>query len=158
METTSSLLVSGTPRFGRVCAPQETIPTDVWAYKLDAEGNETQYIGRVGGRKVGEILADVQKATKRSNYEYMTLGGHFKYIQATPENNRGYDIECPEFHSLAVYVTHGGSEGHLVHVDLMIRDERGNVTAKNLIFVKTFGGLAYARKLSNRIADLMGVR
>jgi hypothetical protein len=158
METTSSLQVSDAPRFGRVCAPQEKVPTDVWAYKLDAEGNETQYIGRVCGRKVGEILADVQKATKRSNYEYMTLGGHFKYIQATPENNRGYDIECPEFHSLAVYVTHGGSEGHLVHVDIMSRDAEGNVTAKNLIFVKTFGGLAYARKLSNRIADLMGVR
>lgn len=149
---------SGEPVFGDVCPADHrgcTIALDEYRYLKDVEGNQTSYIRRTRGRQVNEIATDLTKAIRRYNFEWATLGQTYKYnvLGDSPTD------ECPKADRIAVYVTHGGSEGHLVHVDIQWGSEERTttMTCKTLFMVKTFGGAAYAQKIATKIAKLLGV-
>lgn len=155
----------GEPVFGDVCPPSHcgsgTVATSVYRYLRDSTGKQTGYIRREKGRPVKDIAADLSKVIKGMNFEWDTLGQPFKYKAGdlTPET------ECPEATGgLCVYARHGGSEGHVVCVELIIQpkhDERGgDGTGQHhmtLFMVKTFAGAAYATRIANKLAKALGV-
>jgi len=135
--------------------PNLKVPTSEWRYVLDVNGKKTGAIKRAKGRTVGDIAVGLSKGIKGLNFEWDTLGQPYKYRVG---EGAGPLTECPDHDGIAVYVTHGGSEGHLVHVDLMIGIEgQPHKVHKKLFMVKTFAGAAYATRIAHRVMRLMGV-
>lgn len=155
----------GEPVFGDVCPSTHcgsgTVALSVYRYLRDSTGKQTSYIRREKGRPVKDIAAELSEVIKGMNFEWDTLGQPFKYNIGglTP------DTECPEATGgVCVYARHGGSEGHVVCVELMIqpaRDEIGgdgtSMRHMTLFMVKTFGGAAYATRIANKLAKALGV-
>jgi hypothetical protein len=148
--------------FGDVCPPDHygcKVATDEQRYLKDSEGNQTGYIRRVKGRPVKDIAADLTDAIKDDeNIEWATLGQGYKYKVGTDTP----ETECPRFDSLIVYYTRGGSEGHLVHVEMVFVPECGvgdgsYVIHKTLYMVKTLMGVEHARQITERLQSLLGV-
>lgn len=148
--------------FGAICPPDRhgcKISTAVWRYCIDEDGKQTTYIKREKGRPVCDIAADLETLIKRMNFEWATLGQPYKYKvgDLTPET------ECPDHNGIAVYVTHGGSEGHLVHVEIKVPPSHGepgfeaSMRHTTLFMVKTFAGPAYAQRIATKIAKALGV-
>ncbi len=138
---------------GRLANSDGTIRLDVWRVVLDAQtGAETGFIEREKGRPVGQIVDDLKLTIRRFSVEYATLSPHFKY-----QRTDGWNIECPKARKTVVYAETGGSEGHYVHVDLYCEDEAGGHKVVPLMLVKTFKGMAAARRIADRLADSLGV-
>lgn len=148
--------------FGNICPANQRgcdIAIDVYRYLLDETGNQTGYIRRVAGRPVQDIAADLSAAlreTHNDDYEWATLGQCYKYGEGTKLGVNPM-TECPDGNPI-VYVTPGGSEGHLVHVDVKI-NKPGVVHAEcSCIFmVKTLSGRDAAKRIEERLASLLGV-
>lgn len=139
---------------GEVYSPNDgTIQLDVWRRVL-VDGVPSGTIRREKGRPVGEIVSDIEKKIRRLVDEYFTLGGSFKY--PVGGGTDGHLTECPKVQRIAVFTVTGGSEGHYVHVDLYVEEDRKTVV-KNLALLKTFKGKKHARRVEARIADLLGV-
>ena len=141
---------------GRDVESHSEIPTDIWACRLNEDGSETGYVNRRCGRPVGEIAEDLTKAYAdddeyRFDYEYLTLDHKWLYDGGTSKD------ECPEVIGFACYATTGGSEGHLVHIDILVKDPNGGRPAlQGLVFIKTFQGMEVAQRMANKAAVLLG--
>lgn len=156
----------GEPVFGDVCPSTHcgagTVALSVYRYLKDSTGKQTQYIRREKGRPVADIAADLSKVIEGMNFEWDTLGQAFKYNVGGLSAND----ECPEADGgVCVYARHGGSEGHVVCVELIIKSEQhepgsfGGSAHRHmtLFMVKTFGGAAYATRIANKLAKALGV-
>jgi hypothetical protein len=152
------------PVFGDLCPPNHrgcTIATDVYRYLKDSTGKQTSYIRRTNGRPVKEIAADLNAViADMPCYEWATLGQQYKYNIGgdTPET------ECPEHQNIIVYVKHGGSEGHLVCVELVIdpkdhgKGPHGcHSINKTLFMVKTLSGIPAAKRICNKLTKVLGL-
>lgn len=145
-----------TQELGQDVESHNEIPTDIWAHTLKEDGSETGYIKRRCGRPVGDIAEDLTKAYAddpdyRFDYEYLTLDHSYKYSDGSPED------ECPEGVGFACYATTGGSEGHLVHIDILVKDPNGGrPILQGLVFIKTFQGMEVAQRMANKAAVLLG--
>lgn len=120
-----------------------TVSMDVWRFIREGE-RQTNFIRRAHGRPAGQVLDEVRTKLGKAGYDYLALGGSFRF-----------DEEIPEHHSVACYVVTGGSEGHYVHVDIMVPNGRGLV-ARNLMLLKTFEGDRKAWGHARKIANLLG--
>jgi hypothetical protein len=149
--------------FGDICPHRPRVATDVWRYLKDSTGKQTTLIRRVCGRAVKDIAADLYASidgVEGLEFEWATLGQPFKYKLG----GLGPETECPEHHGQAVYVMHGGSEGHLVHVDLRIQPERGEpggdgtaMRHMTLFMVKTLSGSDVAQAIARKLEEVLGV-
>ena len=145
-----------TEQLGRDVESHNEIPTDIWACSLKEDGTETGFIKRRCGRAVGDIANDLVKAYEddpdyKFEYEYLTLDYRYKYDGGSSKD------ECPEGVGFACYATTGGSEGHLVHIDILVKDPKGGRPAlQNLVFIKTFQGMEVAQRMANKAAVLLG--
>lgn len=160
--TIPSLYDGKDPVFGNLCPPNMrgcTIATDEYRYLKDSTGKQTSYIRRTRGRPVKDIAADLRSLVEGMNYEWAILGQQYKY-------NLGGDspeTECPDA-GLIVYVKQGGSEGHLVCVELVIdpkdygKGPHGiHSINKTLFMVKTLGGIAPAKRIANKLSKALGL-
>ena len=142
---------------GRVADSDGTVRLDVWRVVLDSQtGAETGFIEREKGRPVGQIVDDLKRTIRRFSYEYASLSSHF-FHSSVAGHYEGWNIECPKANRVTVYAVTGGSEGHYVHVDLYVRDEQEGTKVVPLMLVKTFKGMAAARRIADRLADSLGV-
>ena len=160
-----SVNAPGEAIFGDVCPPSHcgagTVALDVYRYLKDTAGNQTGYIKRVKGRPVKDIARDLSEVIKGMNFEWDCLGQAFKYAVG----GLSPDTECPEHRGgVVVYARHGGSEGHVVCVELVIQPEPGepggdgtSMRHMTLFMVKTFAGAAYATRIANRLSKALGV-
>ncbi len=150
--------------YGDICPPNArgcTIATDEWRYLKDSTGKQVGYVQRVKGRPVKDIAADIDGALRDfpalyEEIEWTTLGQGYKYKQGSDTP----DTECPRHNGLVVYYTHGGSEGHLVNVDMRIVPEHGDGTYmihKKLFMVKTLMGREHAHNITEKLLELLGV-
>ena len=136
----------------------ELVQLDVWGPDPKSPGRDgkpTRSV-RVGGRPVQDIAADLSKVIADMDYEWSTLGQGYKYRAGTDTP----ETECPDHNGLAVYVTHGGSEGHLVHVDLILLPEGGDgsyMIHKKLFMVKTFGGAKAGQEICLKLQTALNV-
>jgi hypothetical protein len=151
-----SVNAPGEPLLGDVC-PNRSAPvsTDVWRYLKDTSGQQTGYIKRDHGRPVKDIAADLVKALNGMDYEWAILGQGYKYGWGTDTPN----TECPQYAHLAVYTTSGGSEGHLVHVDLIINvpNEPSYQVSKKLFMAKVLTGSDEAQLIARKLEEVLGV-
>jgi hypothetical protein len=152
------------PVFGDVCPPNMrgcTIATDEYRYLKDSTGKQTSYIRRTKGRPVRDIAVDLHEVIKDMPcYEWATLGQAYKYSVGADSPS----TECPAHDGLVVYVKHGGSEGHLVCVEMVISpNDHGkgplgwHSIHKTLFMVKTLSGIAAAKRISNKLTKALGL-
>ena len=152
------------PVFGDVCPPNMrgcTIATDEYRYLKDSTGKQTGYIRRTKGRPVNKIAADLTKViADMPCYEWATLGQAYKYSLGGDKP----DTECPEHNTLIVYVKPGGSEGHLVCIEMVIDPKDHGVGPygchtinKTLFMVKTLSGIAAAKRIANKLTKALGL-
>jgi hypothetical protein len=126
-----------------------TIELNKYVPVINENGEPTGMLRWVGNRDAREVVADLAafiKPLEDGGTEYVSLGAQFKYEGVS---------EIPPFRRVVAYAVTGGSEGHYVHVDLHLARDPG--TYMNLMLVKTFGGMAHARKIANAIADVLEV-
>lgn len=151
----------GEPIFGDVCTNgNPPVPTQVWRYLKDTSGQQTTYVKREKGRQVGAIAADLSKAIEGMTFEWDTLGQPFNF----KIDGRSRTTECPDHHGIAIYVMHGGSEGHLVHVDLRLQpgpEEPGgdgsSMQHVTLFMVKVLTGVEDAQVIARKLEEVLGV-
>ncbi len=151
----------GAPIFGEVCENQGApVQTDEYRYLKTTLGQQTDYIKRAKGRPVGEIARDLSKAISGMTFEWDTLGQAFNF----KIGGLTRETECPEHHGLAIYVLHGGSEGHLVHVDLRVQptlEEPGgdgtSMRHMTLFMVKVLTGVEDAQAVARKLEEVLGV-
>jgi hypothetical protein len=93
-------------------------------------------------------------------FEWDTLGQSFNF----KIGGRSRMTECPEHHGIAIYVMHGGSEGHLVHVDLRLQpspeEPGGDGTSMQLVtlfMVKVLTGVGDAQAIARKLEEALGV-
>lgn len=159
-----SVNAPGEAILGEVCPPSNCgagqVALDVWRYLKDTSGRQTTYIKRAKGRPVKEIACDLSLVIKDMTCEWDTLGQPFNF------NIGGFsrETECPDHNGLAVYTTHGGSEGHLVHVELRIQPEPGepgsdgtSMRHMTLFMVKVLTGIEDARAIQHKLEEVLGV-
>ncbi len=159
--TIPSLYDSRPPVFGDVWSGYDgVIQTDVQRYLKDSAGKQTGYIKREKGRPVGEIAADLSKAIEGMTFEWDTLGQAFNF----KIGGLSRETECPEHHGIAIYCMHGGSEGHLVHVDLRVQPELGerggdgtSMVHMTLFMVKVLTGVDDAQAIARKLEEVLGV-
>lgn len=138
--------------------PSDTpIQTEIWRRVLDVEGKPSGRIFRVAGRPVAEVARDLCNELERLNLidEYAGVGHEYKYDNA----------KCPDtptdwpdnLHNIACYAVIGGSEGHYVHVDMVLTANRPNTRAQHvcLALIKTFRGMGHAREIAAKCYYLL---
>jgi hypothetical protein len=150
----------GPALFGSLCPSAAEVPLDIYRYLKDTSGRQTTYIKREKGRPVNAIAADLHAIIAGMDYEWATLGQAFKYGvgKLTPET------ECPEHSGVCVYARHGGSEGHIVCIELILQPKHGEPGGDGsamlhmcLFMVKTFNGAAGAGLIADKLAKALGV-
>lgn len=150
--------------YGDVCPPREgEIATAEYRYLRDSTGKQTSFIRRTKGRPVKDIAADLTNVIKHMPcFEWAVLGQGYKYKAGTDTP----DTECPVHNEIIVYVKQGGSEGHLVCVELVILPPeevgvRGPYSAhsinKTLFMVKTLSGVIAAKRIANKLTKALGL-
>lgn len=146
---------------GDVCPADQRgcdVALDVYHYLMDEQGNRTGYIRRTGGRPVQDIAADLSRAlheTNEDDFEWATLGQVYKYGEGS-RLGTSPTTECPDGNPI-VYVTPGGSEGHLVHVDVKVSTKSAHAECYCIFMVKTLSGREAAKRIEERLAGLLGV-
>lgn len=145
------------------------VATEVWKYVLDENGAETGRIVRVAGLPVIEVaraLAKSLEATRnfytdekeRSSLidEYTAIGHEYQYgemkLADTP-------VDWPANAEVECSAVRGGSEGHYVHVDMVVPPPpytKGRPQHIRLLTVKTFRGFDHAWLIAKTATVLMG--
>lgn len=162
-------------RFGRDVEPSSPVATEVWAVTLDESGAETGYIGRRRGRTMGEIAEDIEGAFKAldrydhpdDQYPAHTFADEGLSVCQWAEvaGKRGPDVVWPEHvRWVAAYVVTGGSEGHWVHVDLVMSCRHGGDPYRpgdrqesvQAFLCKTFQGREHAQRIAAKFSELLG--
>jgi hypothetical protein len=117
------------------------VGTSEYRCVLREDGTDTGMVRRVCGRPVGDIALDLGNAIEGMNFEWATLGQGYKYSFGRFGNGDSAKSPCPDFNTLAIYVTSGGSEGR--HAQLFM--------------VKTFGGTKVAQHIARKLEKVLDV-
>jgi len=114
------------------------------------DGVVTGYLKRVGGRPIREVYADACAELAKRGIEideYLHSA-----IDLQPDGEWPANVRW-----VACYPVTGGSEGHYVHVDLICAETGArDFVRKPIMLGKTFRGMAYAAKMANALAEILG--
>lgn len=103
---------------------------------------------KLEGRTLKEIEQDLIDALGRDKYNGVHMMEYF-----TANNYEIQDLFPKDYRWIACFPVTGGSEGHYIHVDLILQDDK----RLNVFLGKTFQGLGHAIEIAAKLARLMGV-
>jgi hypothetical protein len=147
-EEMDELFIMGEPEARK---PYELVLED-WAPVVEkATGESVGLMRRVKGRPLAEILKKLSSGLQDAGLivdEYFDVSPDARYEQKLdewPEN--AWRILC--------FAVEGGSEGHYVHVDVLLQQPYAPPKYVSMFLLKTFLGLEHALRLSNELTRLL---
>jgi len=125
-----------------------TVQLEIYRNLLSPEGKPTGYLRRVGTRSLSDILEDLIKKLRE---DYKELD-YFGFSSAIERKDREQVTWPEKWRWIACYAVTGGSEGHYIHVEVVLSDD-----TRILVFIgKTFQGMAHAFRIANKCAMFLG--
>lgn len=125
-----------------------TVALEIERRILGPDGLPSGYVKRVGTRRLRDILEDMERMLRSElgDIEYLKVAASLK-------PGEGPEATWPEdWRWVASYAVTGDSEGHYIHVDVVLRDG-----TRRMVFIgKTFGGMDHALKVANACAKVLG--
>ena len=137
-----------------------TIEIGVWEPVPESPGQSRQVRNRTATEVIDllaeELRLDPPVGTAAEMASGETPAWIDEYLSAGFD---GSGSPLPRYRWVAVYPVTGDSEGHYIHIDLVLSSQGlgpGPQTVKRIGIAKTFKGWEHACLLANRIARLLG--
>jgi hypothetical protein len=135
-----------------VTGHQRGLVLEDWAPLVEkATGEETGYVRRVKGRPLSEICEKLSEGLESAGLRIDEYFG----ISADAECSHKLETWPEGVVEIMVYAVVGGSEGHYVHVDVLIRQDWGRPNRIGMFTAKTFLGMEHALRLSNELTRML---